>query len=238
MLSVTLPTTSGSLTPVYGRVAFMPAATISSSNGLSQVCVCISKSFAPAYSIYKCSLTEPLIFCIPQGSMVTASSTLVFNFGDIVNIPDGVSQGPNDVVIMEIVCVVANDTNNVNGKVLTTSAQLNFSTSSYQKSAVVQYNQNVSVSVVEPKLAITKTMVMLNNVTYVEAGDVVRHTINITHLSGSTSPAYTLNFNDVLLPQFTLVANSVNASVGVVVVGNGTAATVSTTSCCYIVDSQ
>lgn len=165
--------------------------------------------------------------CISQGSMVTPTSTLVFNFGNIVNIPDGVSQGPNDVVIMEIVCTVANDTNNVNGKVLTSSAQLNFSTQSYQQTSVIQYNQNVSVSVVESKLAITKTMVLLNNITYVEAGDVVRHTINITHLSGSTAPAYTLAFNDALLPQFALVANSVNTSAGVVVVGNGTAATVS-----------
>lgn len=135
------------------------------------------------------------------------TDSVVFSFGDIINYPDGISQGVNDTIIIEVVAVVINTTTNVGGLLLTSTA-----TFAYKGTNAVNITSpGVTVKVVEPLLNISKVATPTTNL---QADDVVNYTVTIMHTALSTSTAFGLSITDNLFPGLLLVTGSVNVSAG------------------------
>lgn len=134
--------------------------------------------------------------------------TSVFSFGALLNVPDGVSKGPNDVITILAMVMLVNAPTNTNNQNLNT-----FYTLSYATNGVVQtpIQKQVSIKVVEPVMTIAKSGIPT---AYPEAGDVVTYTVTISHTTASTGPAYNTIVTDVLIPQLLLVPGTVTVSGG------------------------
>lgn len=142
--------------------------------------------------------------------------TTEFKFNKITNLPDGISQGVNDTLVVEVRAVVASRSINKRGAVLKASASFTYTGNA---TTTITAPENVDVTVVEPSLNITKSATPTTNV---EAGDIVQYTITIQHTNVSELVAYTLNVSDSLSPLLALVKGSVKVPENMTVIsGNG-----------------
>ncbi|QDU63128.1 Serine-aspartate repeat-containing protein D precursor [Planctomycetes bacterium Pan216] len=139
--------------------------------------------------------------------------TITWDFGDLVNTPDNVSD-PEDQIVLHVTALVANDPSNADGDQLTNTATY--------ADALTSAVDTADVEVVEPKLHIDKT----STVTLADAGDIVTYEVTISHTAASSSAAYDLTIIDDLLAsqgtdKLNLVAGSVTTSQGTIQTGNG-----------------
>jgi uncharacterized repeat protein (TIGR01451 family)/fimbrial isopeptide formation D2 family protein len=123
------------------------------------------------------------------------NDTVVFDFGQVVNTPDGVSDAGDEIVI-QVVARLKNVANNADGNVLMNSVLLQYG-SGLQASAAAD------VEVVEPSLGITKTAAPTTG----DAGDTITFTITVGHLPASTAEAFDLVITDVIPTDMTYAGN-------------------------------
>ena len=107
---------------------------------------------------------------------------VIFDFGTITNIPDGVSD-ENDRIVMQVVGRVADVADNSNGDLLVNNARFDFTGGSLADDA--------DVEVVEPELNLTKSMGPV-------VDTVVRINLVVENTGNGTAPAYDINVTDVL----------------------------------------
>ena len=133
---------------------------------------------------------------------------VVFDFGTVINAADGVVDG-NDEILIQVVARVADVAANTSADRLTNRATLDFGTGSVSDTSVVE--------VVAPALDITKSVLP----TFGDAGDTMTYSLNITHATNSSGPAFDVAVIDLLAANLNLVAGSVLSTHGVVTLGNG-----------------
>lgn len=139
--------------------------------------------------------------------------TITFLFGDLLNVPDGISRGAGDTVTVELVALIVDDTSNYNLRTVTTNANFHYSNSllSFTSSA------RLAVRVVVPLLAMEKSCSPPN---YPVAGKTVQYTLHLFHTELSYGAAYNVSITDELSELHSLNVGSVKTSAGEVTVGN------------------
>ena len=107
--------------------------------------------------------------------------TVVFNFGTVLNSPDGVANADDRLVLL-VVGRVVNVTENADGDWLTNTGAFTFATGG-------PLTDTAQIDVVEPDMAVTKSM-----------GPVVNGlvTLNVQIANNGTAPAYDIVLEDVL----------------------------------------
>jgi uncharacterized repeat protein (TIGR01451 family)/fimbrial isopeptide formation D2 family protein len=139
----------------------------------------------------------------------TFDDTVVLDFGNILNAPDGI-QTAADRVQVEIVARVADFVGNTDGTVLTNTATID-----YGSGIVVSATD---IDVVEPDLQIAKSISTPTG----PAGTTVTYSLVISHTASSTSDAFQVVVADLLTDtNVTLIPGTVTASAGIVTLGNG-----------------
>ncbi len=108
------------------------------------------------------------------------NDTVTFNFGDITNTPDGVSD-ENDRIVLNVVGRVRDVPSNVDSDVLVNLAEFDFATGNLSDTA--------DAEIVEPDLALSKSMGPIVN-------GAVQVTLTVTNTG--TAPAYDISVSDVL----------------------------------------
>lgn len=154
-----------------------------------------------------------------SGSVVTSDTNgdgiidgLLFDFGDVTNIADGLDNSDDEIVI-DIVGRVVDTPANTQGTTLTNTATLDF--------GLGTITDSVDTEIVEPALVIDKVV----NRDQGDAGDRITYTLTVRHDEASLAPAYDISVSDVLGDGLSLVPGSVVLSGG----GGTTAAIVSDT---------
>ncbi len=106
---------------------------------------------------------------------------VVFDFGTISNAADGLNNA-NDTLVVRVTARVVNLPDNVDSKLLTNNASFTYSSGG-------PLNASAAIDVVEPVLAVTKTMTAVTG-GFVDIAMTLRNT--------GTSPAYSASVEDVL----------------------------------------
>ncbi len=109
-----------------------------------------------------------------------------FDFGQVTNIPDGIVDA-NDRIVVEVTATLVDVPANANGDPLTNSALVQFG-------AGLNASAGAAVDVVEPILVIDKA----GSINQGDAGDAVTFTVSITHTAASSADAHDLVFTDPL----------------------------------------
>lgn len=127
------------------------------------------------------------------------TDSMVFSLGDVVNTPDGVLNGPNDAVLVEIDVVV------VNGS---TSALLE---------AGLQFYYGASHQIIPAPVTLNPAVADLTwsatyNISTGDAGDIVHGSLTISHSANSSSPAFNVDVVSHLAPYLTLLEGSLSSS--------------------------
>lgn len=139
-----------------------------------------------------------------------------YDFGNLLNYPDGVSKNENDTIVVEIYAVLVNHGYNLRGDILSTRATLNYHTGVSQTNV----QTSLSTTVVEPVLTVSQTA-SSSVPTYTEGGVVIDYTVTIAQVSTTNRfTAFDLILTDALTPYTSLIVGSVVPSAGVVVKGN------------------
>ncbi len=194
-LTVNFPIVTGMMQALYGYVYYMAR----TANGLTVV---------NTTSLLK------------QGSMVNAidanhdtiPDSVVFDFGNILNLPDSEEKGPADTIELHVVGMVSNAGSNINSVVLTVNSTFVYSNSI---KATTHFGQQ-ALTVKEPKLSIYKSIVNVQP-SFSEAGCRVDYRVDVLHSGASTSVAYNLIITDYMTSQLALVPNSAWTSTGHVI---------------------
>lgn len=156
-------------------------------------------------------------FGLVKGSLATISDedndglfdTAKFSFGTLVNNPDGVSQGVNDTIVVEVAAVLA-DSNynyaNYNPRYVFTF--------SHQSDIARSHPRNFNLKTVEPSYVLSSTVgsfIPYGSTSLTEAGVVATYTARI-YASGSTGPGYNFVFTDTLSTYLALLPGTVTVS--------------------------
>lgn len=132
---------------------------------------------------------------------------ITLDFGTLANAPDGVLNN-RDRLIFGLLAQVLDVPQNTDGKVLTNAATIDWGRGTV--------SDVVSAEVVEPALAVVKSVVAVNGTAVsdaggpppVDAGDVVTYRVTVRHAAGSKAPAFDLVLTDALPAGLALVAGS------------------------------
>ena len=147
---------------------------------------------------------------LPAPTVVTTGGSgddVTFNFGNAAAAADNVTN--NNAFVIFVQARVNNEAGNQNGSILT-----NFASGSYldPDTGATVFTDPVgeSVSVVEPELALSKT-VSNPNPTY---GETLTYTLNLSHLASSTAPAFDIQIADTVPAGLTYVPGSITPPIG------------------------
>jgi len=130
------------------------------------------------------------------------NDTVSFDFGEVLNAPDGMV-GDADRVVIQVVATLVDVAANANGDGLTNTALVQFG-------AGLNASANAVVDVVEPLLDIDKS----GSIAQGDAGDTVTFTITIDHLPASAADAHDLVLQDALPADLILNPASINVISG------------------------
>ncbi|PKL94869.1 MAG: hypothetical protein CVV18_07570, partial [Gammaproteobacteria bacterium HGW-Gammaproteobacteria-8] len=130
------------------------------------------------------------------------NDTVSFDFGQVINTPDGLVDAADRIVI-QVVATLVDEAANVNGDALTNTALVQFGPG-------LNASASAGMDVVEPLLNIDKS----GSITQGDAGDLVTFTITINHLPASASDAHDLVFQDVLPAGLVLNPASISVTSG------------------------
>lgn len=153
--------------------------------------------------------TDPVYIAMSNGRTI-----VTFDFGTVVNMPDGNSQGVNDTITVEIIALTPKSNYNVNGTTVSARASFEYNAQQYN----IQPEHPIQFTIVTPRISLVQTVV--HAATRVEAGTTVTFQVVISNLAYSSAPCYSLILLDTLSPEFTIVAGSINTTLGYV--SNGT----------------
>ena len=138
----------------------------------------------------------------------TLNDQAVFDFGSVLNTPDGISNAA-DIVELELTALVVDSPANTNGLVVTNEATIDFGTG--------QTIVTEDIEIVEPVLLLDKTSTPTSG----PAGIVVSYEIVVSHDTLSTSDAFDVTISDLLTDaNQTLIAGSVTTTAGDITTGN------------------
>lgn len=118
----------------------------------------------------------------------TYNDVVTWNLGNLTNVPDGVSNG-NDQIVFEVVAVVVDEAIN---QTLLDNVTNNVTFTSDGGSATA----NVDIDIVEPIVTVNKETVP-NSIT-ADAGDQLTYRLTIDHAANSTADAFNISAVDVL----------------------------------------
>ncbi len=121
--------------------------------------------------------------------------TVVFDFGQVVNTPDGVTDDA-DRIVVSVTARLKDVANNADGNALSNSALLQYGTG-------LQASDTAEVEVVEPALSISKTASPSTG----DAGDTITFTVTVDHVPASTADAFDLVVTDVIPSDMTWAGN-------------------------------
>jgi large repetitive protein len=147
----------------------------------------------------------------PGGDLVT------FNFGDVVNRPDNISNA-GDTIVVEVVGRVRDLPGNTDGRVFDNIAALNVRTPSnpYGVPPGVQTQTDATddarVTLRLPELAIDKSTPFTSG----DAGAVATYSVTLRHTDASAAPAFVVRIADLLAPGLVLVPGTAAASSGTI----------------------
>ncbi|MEO1530325.1 MAG: isopeptide-forming domain-containing fimbrial protein [Planctomycetota bacterium] len=134
---------------------------------------------------------------------------VVFDFGNVINTPDGVSN-PDDTIEVRVVARVSDVPANVNSTVLTNTASIDVSGTISTSMA--------DVEVVEPVLSLAKS----GSVGSGAPGTTVSYSVTVSHDGSSTADAFDLIVADLLNdPNLDLIPGTVATDRGTITSGNG-----------------
>lgn len=153
--------------------------------------------------------------------------TVTFSLGDVLNAADNL-ESTADLITVEVVARVRNQSSNTAGDLLVNTGTVSVADGD-QATARVTANATASVELVEPALAIDKSV----NRTSADAGDVVTYTVKVSNGNGTyAASALDLSLTDLpasLPPNATFLSGSVTttgtAAAAAIVTGNGQADT-------------
>ncbi len=128
--------------------------------------------------------------------------TVSFDFGAVVNTPDGPST-PDDQVVIEVVATLVNVPANRNGDELNNRVLVQFGSG-------LDASATAPLDVIEPVLNVVKT----GSISQGDAGDPVTYTVTISHASSSTAIAQDLVLEDILPSQLLLTPGSIVVTSG------------------------
>ncbi|MBI5506259.1 MAG: DUF11 domain-containing protein [Deltaproteobacteria bacterium] len=138
--------------------------------------------------------------------------TLTFDFGDVTDAPD--LSVLDDFVTIEVVARVDNILANQDGTDLENNAWLAYGPTAtrldFDSDGGTPGVQGLSVTVIEPDLTITKTVVPSMQ----SLGDVVTFTVTVAHSGTTTADAYDMVVTDTIPAGLTYVPGSVNPPAG------------------------
>lgn len=190
-LLVNFPVSVGKIKALYGKVFFMNAVTINTTTGL------------------KAGSLGDILDTNEDG----VPDAAYFDFGNILNLPDAKERSAEDTLIIQVVGVIMQDAANYDKRVLAV-----VSTFTYSNTIVENHlTSTKTVTIVEPILVMTQR-VDSYAYNFVEAGNVVKYHLDISHGGASTSAAYNLIVSNFLSDRFTMVPHSVTCSHDCVVV--------------------
>jgi large repetitive protein len=150
------------------------------------------------------SVTASAVSYLTTGSTVSSTDSnddkindmTTFNFRTITN-PAHPANNPLDVIIMNLVALMIDNSNTTSGQLITTYFQF-----SYYTTTTVFSTLTTSLLVVAPALTLTKTVSPTINV---QEGETVSYTLTLSQMSvTSTAPAYLVVVTD-MLPNMTLL---------------------------------
>lgn len=153
-----------------------------------------------------------------QGSLATISDpdgdtffdTATFNFGTLVNNPDGVSQGYNDTLIVEVAAVLVPSSYNYANYAPRYIFKL-----TYRSDVTRTHSRALSLNTVEPNYLMSSTISSFspyNSASLVEAGVIASFTTTVYASGSSTGPGYNFVFTDTLSAYLSLLAGSVTVT--------------------------
>ncbi len=146
----------------------------------------------------------------------TYIDSVIFELGDILNIPDADRNGPLDRIVIEVVAIALNLPENKGGIDLTGYAEFLY----YVEGEPIAQTPYISVRIIEPVLTISKSGTPTD---LMEAGEVVTYTVVIDHNNlVSTSAAFDVYVIDTLSESFMLDPNSIQMSMGTIVPNGNT----------------
>ena len=133
------------------------------------------------------------ITAVSIGDPLTGPSTLSLTIGNIVNLADG-NAANDDFVISYVARVIDNALAQVNSVALNNNAQLDYVTAA----GITNLLSNSSITVLQPDLSVSKTVVTAGGDSIVDANELLTYTVDITN--NGAAPAYDLVLQD-LMPQ-------------------------------------
>ncbi|MEM1081530.1 MAG: hypothetical protein AAGH65_08100, partial [Pseudomonadota bacterium] len=132
----------------------------------------------------------------------TINDTVLFDFGQVINTPDGVSD-PDDQIVIQVMATLVDVAGNGNGDELSNTVLVQFGSG-------LSDTDTADVDVVEPLLQIDK----IGDITEGDAGDLVNFTVTIEHTAGSAADAQDLVFEDLLPTGLVLNLGSIAVTSG------------------------
>ncbi|MEP5761791.1 MAG: isopeptide-forming domain-containing fimbrial protein [Litoreibacter sp.] len=120
------------------------------------------------------------------GSATVSGQTVSFNFGDLINTPDSIRDGSDEIVV-QITARVADIPENSDTDTLTNTGRLTFTNGD---DVAEDVSNSQTITIVEPDMSIDKVVAP----TTADAGDVVSYTITATN--DGTGPAYDMIISD------------------------------------------
>ncbi len=146
-----------------------------------------------------------------------AGGIVTFDFGDVVNPGDNISNA-GDTIVVEVVGRVRDLPGNVDGTAFDNTAALNVRTPDNPFGVPPgvptqpDATDDARVTLRLPELAIDKATPFASG----DAGAVATYTVTLRHTDASAAPAFVVRIADLLAPGLTLVAGSATASSGTV----------------------
>lgn len=161
-LRVWVPTEGARLSMIHAKVILLDGTIISLANS---------------------SIVEGLTLMGDDSNNDTVPDSIFFNFGTIVNEPDDIRSGPNDRIVVEVLAVVLNIPENVDGRIIHTYSEF-----IYVMDAPLNQTQFYTNHIREPRALFTsKTWFPFEKLV---AGDQITFNVSIDHTYQSTAPAF------------------------------------------------
>jgi uncharacterized repeat protein (TIGR01451 family)/fimbrial isopeptide formation D2 family protein len=131
----------------------------------------------------------------PTGN-ISPSNVVTFDFGAVTNVPDGVVNN-DDQIVVQVTAVVLDETVNEGIEILTNNVLIQYNTG-------LDVSGSADIEVVEPELTIDKS----GSVNTADAGDTIVYTLVIENpASGSSARAFEVDLSDAIPAGLTYAGN-------------------------------
>jgi uncharacterized repeat protein (TIGR01451 family)/fimbrial isopeptide formation D2 family protein len=156
---------------------------------------------------------------ITDTDMDTYNDNVTWNLGDVFNMPDGVTDG-NDQIVFEVVAILVDEAVNQNGgNDIINTATFNTAGTTLTATALID--------IIEPVINVNKTIVPASFISH--SGDILNYQITINHDMTSNADAFNFIVTDTLPTPGTNWINdvTVNSTCGTLAIDSSTAPSIS-----------